>query len=41
MLQEEWDKVTIEEIRVCIREIPNRCDSLVKTGGKPIKSDLW
>jgi hypothetical protein len=30
MLQEEWDKVTMEEIRAL----------MTKTGGLPIKSDL-
>jgi hypothetical protein len=41
MLQEEWDRVTMEEIRARIREMPGRCKSLAKTGGLPIKSDLW
>jgi hypothetical protein len=39
--QDEWDKITIEEIRACIIEMPDRCKRLVKTGGAPIKSDLW
>jgi hypothetical protein len=39
--QEEWSKITMEEVRARIAEMPARCHSLVKTGGKPIKSDLW
>ena len=39
--QDEWDKITMEEVRARIAEMPNRCKRLVKTGGAPIKSDLW
>jgi len=41
ILQEEWGKITIEEIRARISDMPNRCKLLVTTGGKPIKGDLW
>jgi hypothetical protein len=41
LLQEEWDRVTMKEIRARISEMPERCKSLVKTGGKSIKSELW
>jgi len=40
-IQEEWDKITLEEIRVRIRDMPRRCDLLVKTGGQAIKSAMW
>lgn len=40
-LQEEWDKITLEEIRERIRDMPRRCDLLVSTGGKPIKLAMW
>jgi hypothetical protein len=40
-IEEEWGKITLEEIRDRIRDMPRRCDLLVKTGGKPIKSKLW
>ena len=40
-IQEEWDKITLEEIRARIRDMPRRCDLLVKTGGKAIKSAMW
>lgn len=39
--QDEWEKITIEEVRARIAEMPDRCKRLVKTGGGPIKSDLW
>jgi transposase len=40
-IQAEWDKITLEDIREHIRDMPRRCDLLVKTGGKAIKSRLW
>ena len=40
-LQEEWSKVTMQEIRARIAEMPERCEMLVNSGGKPIKSKLW
>jgi DDE superfamily endonuclease len=41
VLQDEWSKITLEEIRARILEIPDRCKQLVETGGAPIKGDLW
>jgi hypothetical protein len=41
VLQDEWSKIIIQEIRTRISEMPGRCKSLVKTGGAPIKSSLW
>lgn len=38
MLQEEWDKVTMEELRACVSEMPARCRSLVKIGGGPLRA---
>ena len=40
-IQEEWDAVTMEEIRRRINCMPDRCARLVKTGGRPIKDKLW
>jgi hypothetical protein len=40
-IQEEWDKITLEEIRARIGDMPRRCDLLVKTGGQAIKSAMW
>ena len=40
-IQEEWDKISMEEIRRRIATIPGRCKQLVKTGGRPIKTALW
>lgn len=41
VVQDEWSKVTMKEIQARIGEMPNRCHRLVKSGGKPIKSNLW
>ena len=40
-LQEEWDKITMEEIRHCIADMPRRCAELVKYSGKPIRGNKW
>ena len=37
ILQDEWDKITIEEIREHITEMLERCFRLVKSGGALIK----
>jgi hypothetical protein len=41
LLQEEWSKVTIIEVRARIMEMPERCEKLIKSGGGLVKSDLW
>lgn len=38
---EEWDRITIDEIRARIREMPLRCNEIVKRDGFPFKSTLW
>jgi hypothetical protein len=40
-LQEEWDKITLEEIRSRIADMPWRCRRLIKNGGKAIKTAKW
>jgi len=40
-LQEEWDKITMEEIRDRIADMPRRCVQLIKSGGKPIRGNKW
>ena len=40
-LQEEWSKITMEEVRKRISDMPRRCLRLTKNGGKPIKTVLW
>jgi hypothetical protein len=40
-LQEEWDKITIEEIRYRIADMPRRCAELIRCGGKPIRGNKW
>ena len=41
VLQDEWGKITMAEVRARIATMPHRCKQLVETGGEPIKSDLW
>jgi hypothetical protein len=41
ILQDEWSKITMEEIRARIAEMPQRCQDLTKSGGGPTKSSLW
>ena len=40
-LQEEWDKITIEEIQDRIADMPRRCAELVRCSGKPIRGNKW
>ena len=41
VLQDEWSKITMEEVRARILDMPRRCQDLVQTGGKAIKSAMW
>lgn len=41
IIQEEWSRITLQEVRARIVEMPGRCQELVKSGGGPIKSSLW
>jgi len=41
IIVEEWDKITLDEIRKRILDMPDRCAQLVETGGKAIKTALW
>ena len=41
VIWEEWDKITLDEIRKRIAEMPARCKKLVATGGERIRSELW
>jgi hypothetical protein len=41
MLLNEWDNITMKEIRSRISEMPERCSKLIETGGKAIKSARW
>lgn len=40
-IQEEWDKITIEQIRDRIASMPKRCAIVAKSGGKPIRGNKW
>jgi len=41
VLQDEWSKITMSEIRARISDMPRRCKLLVETGGGPIKTAMW
>jgi transposase len=41
VILEEWDKITLHEIRKRIAEMPARCEKLVATGGERIRSKVW
>jgi hypothetical protein len=41
ILQEEWSKITMQEVRARIQDMPRRCRLLVETGGAAIKSAQW
>jgi hypothetical protein len=41
ILQEEWSKITMQEVCTRISDMPRRCRLLVETGGKTIKSAQW
>lgn len=41
VVQDEWSKITMEEVRARIADMPRRCKLLVKTSGKPIKTAKW
>jgi hypothetical protein len=41
IVQCEWRRITMEEVRERIAEMPERCRLLVETGGKAIRSELW
>jgi hypothetical protein len=40
VLQDEWSKITMQEVRTRISEMPQRCQDLIKSGGGPIKSGI-
>lgn len=41
IILQEWDAITMDEIRARIAEMPERCKGLIKSGGAAIKSELW
>jgi hypothetical protein len=38
---EVWNKITLNEIREIIKEMPNRCAELTCNSGKKLRSDKW
>ncbi|KAF1978128.1 hypothetical protein BU23DRAFT_550225 [Bimuria novae-zelandiae CBS 107.79] len=41
ILREEWERITIKEIREIISEMPWRCQQLCQSGGDKIRSQKW
>ena len=41
VLQDEWSKITMEEVRARIAEMPARCRMLANGDGSAIRSALW
>lgn len=41
ILQDEWSKITIQEVRDRIQDMPSRCNTLVEKDGAPIKTAMW
>jgi hypothetical protein len=41
VILDEWDKITLEEIRSRISNMPGRCKLLARTRGKAIKDAKW
>lgn len=41
VIQDEWSKIAMEEVRGRIAEMPWRWKQVARYGGKAIKSELW
>jgi transposase len=41
VLQDEWSKITMEEVRAHIAEMPSLCRTLANSDGSAIRSSLW
>ena len=41
IILEEWDRITTDEMRARISEMPCRCEQLVEISGQGIKTELW
>jgi transposase len=41
LLQEDWERISIEDIRRRIADMPRRCAQLAVSNGAPIKTALW
>jgi hypothetical protein len=41
VLQDEWSKVTMQEVPARIAEMPSWCRTLANSGGEAIGSSLW
>jgi hypothetical protein len=41
IVQSEWQRITMDEVRARIAEMPGRCRMLIETGGRAIRSEMW
>ena len=41
MIQEEWQAITMDQVRARIAEMLYRCKMLVKTGGQTVRTEKW
>jgi hypothetical protein len=41
IILEEWDRITMDEMRARISEMRRRCEQLVEISGQGIKTELW
>lgn len=41
IILEEWNEISMDEIRARIKEMPKRCEILRNNEGEAIKSALW
>jgi len=41
ILREEWDKISLDQIRELISEMPWRCRRIIETEGHRIRSERW
>jgi transposase len=41
ILQDEWSKIAMQEVRARIAEMPSRCRTLANSDGKAIRSSVW
>jgi hypothetical protein len=41
VLRDEWSKVTMQEVRARLAEMPSWCRTLANSGGEVIGSSLW
>lgn len=41
VVTEEWNKITVEEIRQRIKDMPRRCKEFPRNGGARLEGEKW